>query len=874
MAVIRLTNVLECLNSLDDPVARFRVQEVDPVRHYNENTFEWLFTDQVPFCQWLRDDRGEFGAIFWITGKPGSGKSTLMRFALEDSRTMSLQPSNSKGSPMAYFFHLRGKSLVQKSLRGMLMELVRQVLEQFPRSFELVRPIFTDLKKLKRDWDIKSLSQAMLHIPHIPPAVPGCRDRITVFVDALDENQNQDDNKILLGIFESLNATYRGARGKPDAPVLKICLASRPWPMFAQHLGDDPRVPSFAIHNFTTKDIEGYTRSQLLTVNNVRKACGERQKAILQLSSDIALRAKGVFIWVRVVVDNLRQDITDGTPIDSLRGILHGYPQELDDMYKFTLERVREAYWPETMIGFKAILASRAPLTVLQLYTVTHICMGSPKSYHESTEPSDDILSWLASRSGGLIELVGTGAEERVSVSSGGGEEKSLQDLTLGSSIGLSLHVEFLHQTVQEFVRNGLDEGLLAEVAKRKSAVAGLSGSRLLALACLDRHPPHPDLRNIAKDIFSYIREVEREEDEAQSQQLTRLPHWYSYDLHDFPFRVRDSTHPSGRDFGFGFPSSTGFSYYLNSNNELVPKLLDGRQPTNGFPHGEIYEDMRPFVVSILHELYHTKGPEHFLKLPPKSIYNFPRDLLFIASVGPRLFKDRVDRPRMFHHILANYVKPLRDKSLANQYFPRTEQYLSRTQNFSMLGMPFNPINEPFDDVSLAKYSRINLASILASLKPSTELDDDTLLAFAEGLKGEGYMDTLRVAVPVRGILRSQSMVEDSSCTVEMTLAAFCSRFRETNRSKWVDLFWDGQDVVPALQPSSIGTGAFIDLAAWDAVGREPARGFYTASADTGRFVAHVIASTGMQAAIIGAGGSRIFRAFHHNKVRPKTSGA
>lgn len=386
---------LECLNSLNDPAARFRVQEVEPVRHYNKGTFEWLFTDQVSFSRWLSDDRGEFDAIFWITGKPGSGKSTLMRFALEDSRTMSLQPSSSKGDPMAYFFHLRGKSLVQKSLRGMLMELLYQVLEQYPRSFHLIRPIFMNLKRLKQDWDIRSLSQAMLQIPHIPPAVSGRRDRVTLFVDALDENQNQDDNNNLLSIFERLNATYRSVRVKPDAPVLKICLASRPWPIFRQRLGDNPQVPSFAIHDFTRNDVERYTKSQLLTTTTMLKASCERKSAISQLSSDIASRAKGVFIWVRVVVDNLRQDIIDGTAIEALRGILHKYPEELDDMYKFTLKRVRGGYRPETLILFKAMLASRVPLTALQLYTITHICMSSPQPDPDPTESSEDILSWL-----------------------------------------------------------------------------------------------------------------------------------------------------------------------------------------------------------------------------------------------------------------------------------------------------------------------------------------------------------------------------------------------------------------------------------------------------------------------------------------------
>jgi type II secretory ATPase GspE/PulE/Tfp pilus assembly ATPase PilB-like protein len=48
-------------------------------------TFEWLFQNNaLGFPEWLQSDRG----IFWITGKAGSGKSTLMKYAFSDPRTL------------------------------------------------------------------------------------------------------------------------------------------------------------------------------------------------------------------------------------------------------------------------------------------------------------------------------------------------------------------------------------------------------------------------------------------------------------------------------------------------------------------------------------------------------------------------------------------------------------------------------------------------------------------------------------------------------------------------------------------------------------------------------------------------------------------
>ncbi|RYP70622.1 hypothetical protein DL771_005335 [Monosporascus sp. 5C6A] len=53
-------------------------------------TVEWVFSDEplangekCRFVEWLKSDQ----PVFWISGKPGSGKSTLMHYLLRDRRT-------------------------------------------------------------------------------------------------------------------------------------------------------------------------------------------------------------------------------------------------------------------------------------------------------------------------------------------------------------------------------------------------------------------------------------------------------------------------------------------------------------------------------------------------------------------------------------------------------------------------------------------------------------------------------------------------------------------------------------------------------------------------------------------------------------------
>jgi len=59
----------------------------DAVARASEDTFSWVFqtgstkkTGWPSFPAWLE---GDVKQPYWITGKPGSGKSTLMSFVLE-----------------------------------------------------------------------------------------------------------------------------------------------------------------------------------------------------------------------------------------------------------------------------------------------------------------------------------------------------------------------------------------------------------------------------------------------------------------------------------------------------------------------------------------------------------------------------------------------------------------------------------------------------------------------------------------------------------------------------------------------------------------------------------------------------------------------
>ena len=57
---------------------------MNQVEHAQKHTFEWPFGEpELGFLTWLTAGQG----LYWIRGKPASGKSMLMKMAYNDQRT-------------------------------------------------------------------------------------------------------------------------------------------------------------------------------------------------------------------------------------------------------------------------------------------------------------------------------------------------------------------------------------------------------------------------------------------------------------------------------------------------------------------------------------------------------------------------------------------------------------------------------------------------------------------------------------------------------------------------------------------------------------------------------------------------------------------
>lgn len=89
-------------------------------------TCDWPLTHQV-YRDWLicQTDIDTHCGLLWLIGHPGSGKSVLVKHL---ASTCAAQAGCPKENVATYFFDARGTSFLDKSMEGMLRDLLYQLL--------------------------------------------------------------------------------------------------------------------------------------------------------------------------------------------------------------------------------------------------------------------------------------------------------------------------------------------------------------------------------------------------------------------------------------------------------------------------------------------------------------------------------------------------------------------------------------------------------------------------------------------------------------------------------------------------------------------------------------------------------------------------
>lgn len=319
----------------------------ESIRYAHPQTFKWILDKSAKnmgpwdnFVEWL-----EFGqGTYWISGKPGSGKSTLMSFICQNHYTIeSLRIwSTNKDILVLKFYFWSGGTCLQKSINGLLRSLLWQILQCVP-NLELGRGSSLTAEPIP-SWTERRLRTMFTNI--IPQVV--ATHRICIFLDGLDEFDG-DHDELVSFIRETLWSSE-----------IKMCLSSRLYRAFDQAFGSSATL---RLQDLTRNDIREFIVNEFQDekVLRILPTAAEASGWLEWAKDRILDRAEGVFLWVDLAVKDQIRGLTDGDSPQQLKESLECLPGKIEDIYARMLSQIKKQHREEASIFLQIALSGHHP---------------------------------------------------------------------------------------------------------------------------------------------------------------------------------------------------------------------------------------------------------------------------------------------------------------------------------------------------------------------------------------------------------------------------------------------------------------------------------------------------------------------------------
>jgi len=411
------------------------------------------------FSQWLSQENG----IYWIQGKPGSGKSRcliyctanaksnsigkscLMKYLTYQEETRELLVKWAGEAPLiiaSFFFWYPGTPM-QKSQNGLLRSLLHQIISQqpllipiaFPEAWDSFNENLAETLEMSRGELIRAVSRVLSQTVF--------ELKICLFIDGLDEYEG--DHAEIVALFE----------GVLTSESTKICVSSRPWLVFKNSFANHPTLK---LQDLTKDDIEKYINEMLGESNHMAELQERESDEAASLIQDIARKSSGVFLWVTLVVRSLLTGLLNNDCISDLKRRLEQLPSDLEELYIHMLRRIDPFYLQQAIRLFVIVQKAHRPLPSLVVSIVDDYDPSASLASDIVLMAETDVASRcrkmedkIQSRCLGLLECVNRA--HPTSISASVVDFPFLDDLMYVAGFeSLSVRVQYMHRTVVDFL--------------------------------------------------------------------------------------------------------------------------------------------------------------------------------------------------------------------------------------------------------------------------------------------------------------------------------------------------------------------------------------------------------------------------------------
>lgn len=434
------------------------------VSEAHPGTFGWALNPPADDVEW--DDLSEWlqsgSGIYWIHGKPGSGKTTLMKHLYDSSVTHSLLQEWAKDksivTPNFFFWQLGTPE--EKTQYGLYRGILHQIFTEDPSLISYILPEMWREVRNDNGFAIQSSTEARTSNLDCPTEgelmlafhrlKAHSQATYCFFIDGLDEYSG--DTFRLIAFLEKLVSRN-----------IKAIVSSRPIPSCFQAFS---RGPKLRLQDLTRHDIKTYVHDTIVLHEHTETLIEMDSTIVDRIESELTERASGVFLWVVLACRSLIQGFAAFDCPEELQQRLNELPRELDDLFNHILQRFDSRYYEQaakllrlcyhsTDLGNHQHTVHQALYTLgLALVDADNLDITKPlKSNHLSQEEKISrcrvLEARLRSRCCGLLEIrLGNPRFRPCFCQSYDHHSRESSERELVDST-----VEFIHRTVFEFLR-------------------------------------------------------------------------------------------------------------------------------------------------------------------------------------------------------------------------------------------------------------------------------------------------------------------------------------------------------------------------------------------------------------------------------------
>lgn len=380
------------------------------IKDAHNSTCTWLFC-RPEYLDWLDASKTmEHHGFLWIKGKPGAGKSTIMKFAHEHACKEVVQRTSesattplTNGVVLGFFFNARGDAL-ERSVFGMYRSLLHQLLESRPRLRRVFSLLTLSISELRADyeWTLGSVQKLF------KAAILELKEPLICFIDALDECEEQQVRDMIT-FFDQVSELTMSLQTQ-----FHVCFSGRYYPHISTKRGVEILLDGLGGHG---DDIAQYLKSEL--------SIGQSHTA-REIQQELQSMASGVFMWVVLVVGILNREYDRGR-IHALRRRLREIPSDLHQLFRDILTRDTRNR-DELIFCLQCILFAAQPLNPEELYCAVlfETEPDAPLEWDREDITPEILRMFILDASRGLAEVTKSDAPK----------------------------VQFIHESVRDFILN------------------------------------------------------------------------------------------------------------------------------------------------------------------------------------------------------------------------------------------------------------------------------------------------------------------------------------------------------------------------------------------------------------------------------------